>query len=407
MSNERQPRFAIGISGSYGGMNLGDEAILASIIGQIRSSVEADITVFSRNAGDTQRRHKVERVVPVRQLGRKEVQPELEGLDLLIIGGGGILYDADARTYLREAFLAREKGVPYMIYGIGAGPLNDPAVQEEVQQAVDSASVVTVRDRPSFRTLEDSGVQRDIIITADPALLLPPEPCDVDVLEREGVSRARRLIGMSVREPGVAAPDIREEQYHQLLANTADYLIDRYQADVVFVPMEQKFDLHQAHAIGARMIWPNHARLLQGDYTPGQIMTIMKNFEFCVGMRLHFLIFAALQGVPFVALPYAKKVLGFIQELGIEAPPLHYINSGRLIAHVDKAWDQRERIRERIAELLPSLRKRALLNTALLTGLLRMIEIRKSGISGQIPHEQPDEQAGGGEPGRVCPGEAA
>lgn len=378
-------RFKIGISGSYGGLNLGDEAILESIVSRIRNSVDAEITIFSRNAEDTQRRYKVERVVPVRKLGRKEVQPEIERLDLLIIGGGGILYDVDARTYLREAGIAHEKGVPYMIYGVGAGPLNDPAARAEVQKALDGAAAVTVRDRPSFRILEDVGVRKEITVTGDPALLLTPEPCPVDVLDQEGIDRKRRLIGMSVREPGVAAPDIREEHYHQLLANTADYLIDRYEAEVVFVPMEWKFDLHQAHAVGARMVWPNHARLLQGDYSPGQVMTIMKNFEFVVGMRLHFLIFAALQGIPFVALPYAKKVLGFIQELKMEAPPLHYINSGRLIAHVDKAWDQRDRIRAQIAELLPLLKKRASQNNSLMMGLLRMIYTRQGGSPDQMP----------------------
>ena len=42
-------RFRIGISGSYGGMNLGDEAILEGILGQIRATISADVTVFSMN----------------------------------------------------------------------------------------------------------------------------------------------------------------------------------------------------------------------------------------------------------------------------------------------------------------------------------------------------------------------
>lgn len=378
-------RFKIGISGSYGGLNLGDEAILECILNGIRSSVDAEITVFSRNAEDTERRYEIDRAVPVRRLGRKEVQPEVERLDLMVIGGGGILYDADARTYLREAFIAHEKGIPYMIYGVGAGPLRDPAVQAEVHRALDAAAVVTVRDRPSLRTLEDAGVRREVTVTADPALLLRPAPCKFDVLLQEGIDEKRRIIGMSVREPGVAAPDIKEEHYHQLLANTADYLIDRYNSEVVFVPMEQKFDLHQAHAVGARMVWPNHARILQGDYTSGQILTIMKNFEFVVGMRLHFLIFAALQDIPFVALPYSKKVLGFIQELRIEAPPLHDITSGRLIAHIDRAWDRRERIREQVRAMLPELRKRALQNNTFMLEVLRLIYTRRGGSPDQMP----------------------
>src|SRR3954464_12280944 len=122
--------YNIGITGSYGGMNLGDEAILQSIIAQVRKDLPVEITVFSRDAEDTKRRHGVERAIPVRKLSRAEVQPEIERLDLLILGGGGILYDADARTYLREVAIAKEKGIPVMAYAIGAGPLEDPGAQQ-------------------------------------------------------------------------------------------------------------------------------------------------------------------------------------------------------------------------------------------------------------------------------------
>jgi hypothetical protein len=46
-------RVRVGISGSYGGMNLGDEAILQTIIAQLRRSVSAEVTVFSRDADDS------------------------------------------------------------------------------------------------------------------------------------------------------------------------------------------------------------------------------------------------------------------------------------------------------------------------------------------------------------------
>ena len=63
----------MGISGSYGGLNLGDEAILHSIIGQLRNSVDVEITVFSRNAQDTNVRHNVEKVVEVRNFTKVEI----------------------------------------------------------------------------------------------------------------------------------------------------------------------------------------------------------------------------------------------------------------------------------------------------------------------------------------------
>ena len=49
----RQEPYRVGISGSYGGLNLGDEAILQSIIQQLSHSLPVEITVFSRDAADT------------------------------------------------------------------------------------------------------------------------------------------------------------------------------------------------------------------------------------------------------------------------------------------------------------------------------------------------------------------
>ena len=72
--------YRVGISGSYGGFNLGDEAILESIITELRSSVPVRITVFSRNPDDTIRRHPVDKVVPVRDLTRSEIRPEVEDM---------------------------------------------------------------------------------------------------------------------------------------------------------------------------------------------------------------------------------------------------------------------------------------------------------------------------------------
>ena len=138
----------VGITGSYGGLNLGDEAILRSIIEQLRRDVPGvEISVFSRNADDTKRRHKVERAVPVRKLSRAEVVAEVEGLDLLLFGGGGIIYDADARAYLREVEVAKEHGVPVMLFAVGAGPLVEPAVQQAVRETLEGVAAITVREK--------------------------------------------------------------------------------------------------------------------------------------------------------------------------------------------------------------------------------------------------------------------
>lgn len=365
----RRPR--IGISGSYGGMNLGDEAILDGMLTKIRATVPAEITVFSRNPSDTISRHNVERAIPVRSLTRKEITPEVQELDLLVLGGGGILYDGEAETYLREVFLAHEMGIPVIVYAISAGPLITQPSRQAVAEALNAEStIITVRDRLGYRLLEDIGVIQPIHLTADPALLLEPEDPPVDALVAEGVELRRRLVGFSVREPGPAAPDIDPEGYYALLANSADFMVERYDADVVFVPMERT-DVQHSHAVVAHMQNAERAEILRRRYSPRQILALMGRFDFAVGMRLHFLIFAALRGTPFAALPYATKVTGLLDELEMETPPLGGISIGQLIASIDHSWDSRDQIREKIGGLLPQLRHRAARTNEFLVDLLQ------------------------------------
>lgn len=364
--------YRVGISGSYGGFNLGDEAILESIVTQLRNSVPIRITVFSRHAEDTRRRHPVDRVVPVRDLTRSEVRPEIEDLDLFILGGGGILYDADVKTYLREVEIAHELGVPVMVYAVSAGPLNSQASQKLVRTALSKAAVITVRERGAKRILEEAGVGCEIVVTADPALLLPPRELPENTLMREHMDGGGRLVGISIREPGPAAPDIDIDYYHALMANAADYIIDRYGAKVIFVPMERsERDMQHSHAVIAKSLKPQSCSVLAGEYTAGQVLSLMKYFDLALGMRLHFLIFAALQGVPFIGLPYSTKVMYFLKDMHVESPPLSLVNAGRLIAHIDHVWDSKETIRDHVNTMLPAMKERARMNNEIAVRLLK------------------------------------
>jgi polysaccharide pyruvyl transferase CsaB len=348
----------IGLLGSYGGLNIGDEAILTSIVDSLRANCPfAEIVVFSRDPGHTRMHYPVDRVVDARDGSRQAVTEEIGQLDLLILGGGGLLYDSEARIYLREVRAAHARGVPTVAYAIGAGPLTLAEDCSAVREVVSAMTRVTVRDEESKRVLEDVGVSVPIDVVADPALLLTPEVFDEDMLRCEGVPPGVRLIGMSVREPGRAAPNLDVDAYHALLAAVADFMVHRYQAHILFVPMERT-DVRHSHAVLAGMVAADHARVLNGCYRPREVLGLMAHLDFVVGMRLHFLIFAGISGVPFLPLPYAGKVFDFARRSGV--PALQGVTRecvGPLVATLDHMWDDRERqsaqLRARVNRLKP------------------------------------------------------
>ena len=361
----------VGVSGSYGGLNLGDEAILTGIVNELGRSVpDVDVVVFSRNPEHTEEHYDVEKGIAVREATREEVVPEVERLDLLLLGGGGILYDEEVQNYLREVRLAQERGIPTMAYAIGAGPLRGREERLAVREALNGMDAVTVRDSDVKRLLEDVGVTRPIEVTADPALLLTPVPFTEEMLEREGVVKDRPLVGMSVREPGGAAPRLDEAPYHRTLANAADFIVHRFDADVVFVAMERS-DVGHAHRVMAEMAEPARAQVLTGRYGPRQVLGLMEHFELAVGMRLHFLLFAALATVPLLALPYASKVTGLLEALELPAPTRLQQHSGPLLAALDGLWESRDEVRASLRQRVPGLQERARHTSSIAVGLLQ------------------------------------
>jgi polysaccharide pyruvyl transferase CsaB len=352
---------SIGISGSYGGLNRGDEAILTSMLASLRARLPgASLTVFSRDEAHTRAHHDVAVVVPVRELTREEVIHHVEPLDLLLLGGGGILYDGEAHVYLREVRLAQKLGVATMAYAVGAGPLTHTRERRAVREVVYRMQAVTVRDLGTKRTLEhDADVECHVEVTADPALLLASEPVPSERLRTEGVPEVGALVGMSVRERGLAAPDLDAEGFQTVLAHTADFIVNRFDADVLFIPMEAG-DVRLSHAVIARMDRADHAHVLTGDYRPAELLGLMEHLDLVVAMRLHVLIFAALAGTALFPLSYGSKVANFIDALGLPAPmQITRASVGTVLAAVDRAWDLREASAGRLRAPVSSLQERA------------------------------------------------
>ena len=128
----------IGIVGNYGNDNNGDESILYSILQQVRQEfniTNEDITVFSNNAAQTAKRYGVTSHPLYYKKGMlyktffstyKQNKQHVAKLDLLIIGGGGLLMDFYKRKhtlYGTYALMAKCRCSLHYLW-LWAGPLD-------------------------------------------------------------------------------------------------------------------------------------------------------------------------------------------------------------------------------------------------------------------------------------------
>ena len=148
----------------------------------------------------------------------------------------------------------------------------------------------------------------------------------------------------------------------------------------------EKTDVQHSHAVVAHMQNAERAEILRRQYSPRQILDLMGRFDFAVGMRLHFLIFAALRGTPFAALPYASKVTGLLEDLGngYASARQHRHRSAHRARSIARGIRDRKSVK-RIVQRLPVLRARARETNELLLALLRGKAYQRSDDDGGRP----------------------
>jgi polysaccharide pyruvyl transferase WcaK-like protein len=181
---------------------------------------------------------------------------------------------------------------------------------------------------------------------------------------------------MSLREPGAATGDL--DAYQALLGHAADFVVDRLDSEIVFIPLEPD-EVRLAHAVIARMVSAHHAHVLTRRYRPAELLGLMEHLDMVLTMRLPVLMFAAMTGTPFVALPAAPAVDEFLRSMRLPAPP-PATGAGSLLAAVDRVWDLRHREAERLHTQTGELQERARRSLEIALRLLPATAAEPAGI---------------------------
>lgn len=357
------------ISGYYGFGNAGDEAMLTAMIEALtQAAPDTSITVLSGKPEETRRLHGVQALHRLDYLG---IIRALKGSDLLISGGGSLLQDVTSDRslyyYLSIIMLAQKLGVPVMLYAQGIGPVRGRLAQSAMRYIGNTVDLITVRDEGSRQELVRLGVRRPPIhVTADPVLALNPMD--------KGIGRA--LLKQRGVEPGVSplvGLAVREWQdwshYKSVLAAAADYLAKYYGARLLFLPMQQPEDRQAAAKVARRLHAP--AVILEENYNTNELLSIVGNLDLLIGIRLHALIFAAIMGVPFVALSYDPKVDRFMDSLGLaHAGTLQDVTTATVLAQAEQYLTEERPQGKMVAARLRELRRLALHNAELAIELM-------------------------------------
>lgn len=306
------------LSGYYGFNNVGDEAILYTIIRTLLEiDPELEITVLSADPTQTEKQYGAAGVKVVNRWSVFEVLGALARCDLLVSGGGSLLQDVSSAKgilyYLGIIFLARFLEKPVMIYAQGIGPVTRNRNKRITGWVLNSVNKITVRDEESKDDLRALGVQQEITITADPVFGLYKAGLDDkvgrEILERYGIKKEenKKLLGVYLRPWG-------KNEYVWAVVEALNIMAEQGWK-IVFVPMHFPVDITVAKE-AVQLLNNDQAVILKEKYSPAEVFSLTGNFDLILGMRLHSLIMATVTGVPLVGLSYDPKIDRFLRQIG-------------------------------------------------------------------------------------------
>ncbi|SFE92282.1 polysaccharide pyruvyl transferase family protein [Alteribacillus iranensis] len=315
----------IGIIGNYGHNNNGDEAILSGLLHQLMAEggiKKENIVVFSNNPSNTTARHGVAAYPLLYKKGNiifsglttvLKSRKIMKQLDLLIVGGGGLLmdmYKRDAPLYSVLGLTGNYSGCRVAVHGVGAGPIQTRLGKFFIKKLISVASSVTVRDEKSKELLKHIGVKRDVHVIFDPAFSVP-------VTHSHQPSKKIEKVGVTAvpyfSQAYWPVPDKRKYQdYIEGMALSLDQLIQEKGVRVTFFSTKYPEDVQVTRDIFKLMETKEQVEIIEDNLMPEEIVNIAGSQDLVIGTRLHSLILAVNAATPVIGVEYHKKVKDFM-----------------------------------------------------------------------------------------------
>lgn len=297
------------ISGYYGLGNSGDEALLCSIINDLRSiAPDVTITALSANSSLTQKLYGIK---TINRFNLFSILKEMHSAKLLISGGGTLIQDATSTKsllyYLAIIFMAKKMGLKVMLYANGLGPIKDKNVKK-VSRILNEVDLITLRENVSLEEIQRCNIIKPrVLVTADPAfnLIAASKEKAEEILEVYGIDKNEKLIGVSVRECKNLPSD-----FAQKMALSLDEIAQRGYLPV-FIPMQKGLDLELSLSVASKMKMPS--KVIDGELSISQMLALIGKCSVVCGMRLHMLIFASVMDTPMAGIAYDPKIRGFME----------------------------------------------------------------------------------------------
>lgn len=319
LGTEAPPPRTVLLSGYYGAANRGDDLLLEAIAGGLERGIPgAQVVVAGVNPRYVE---KVQGRQSFLRTHAAQAERWAAGSAAVVLGGGGLWHDYTIQkaggaagiitgTTLSPAhlvqlpLLVRAYGGSFHGFGLGVGPLSDPAAIAAVRLSGQIAESITVRDQESadiLRQIPDWGGAVDVAPDAVYGLPLP---------EARGSESDRPYIAVNVRpwrESGADLLAVRDAVFD---------VAQRHGLDVLGVPMQKVDEVELSRWADGES--GTRFTVLPHDIPLEEFLGALSGARALVAFRLHANLLAHRLGVSCVGISYDPKVRAHFEEIGRE-----------------------------------------------------------------------------------------
>lgn len=274
---------------------------------------------------------------------------------------------------------------PIVIYAQSIGPFNTKLTKSLSKFCLNRVDLLIVRDEITKNYLQEIGITNKIHFTADSAFLLEAPPYEkiqeillkenIDINDRPiiGISASQHIYDLELKKSKLNS----ENPYILLMVKIVDYLVEKLNAQIVFVPHVTNDDRPVDDRFVAKKIYEiaknkNKIRLINNEYYPEELKGVIGQCDLFIGARMHANIAATSMCVPTLAIAYSHKSYGIMRMLEIEKYVLDFrtMTFDEMTARIDDLWVNREKIKVELASNVKVLKEHALHNGELVKELL-------------------------------------
>ncbi len=280
------------IAGYYGFGNLGDEAILVALEGELHRANLNYVTLSPKRVSqDTFSRRNPFQLIAA-----------MQSCSGIVFGGGGLLQTKTSQHslyyYLALIFLARVLRLPVYVLGQGVGPIDSRLDRKLLRIALLKSDYISCRDQSSTSLLSSLGVRA--IEGTDLFFLLPPLP------EPQRSTDKIPTVLLALKKPtsGDTVPFVNE------VSTLIEELKQNLDAKIRLLPFFLNEDLEIAEQIAKRS-----SATVVSTTSVDQAQDLIEQADLVISSRLHPLEFALRAGTPMWAIPEVPKIAGFVDTL--------------------------------------------------------------------------------------------